>query len=86
MTRMRRTAANRLTAAAAAYALYGHQPGSCGRSTTGNRTRLIVNGGHVEHWLNGARSLNMNSGARLEGQGRIEQICGLCHYGLRRQA
>jgi hypothetical protein len=46
---------NRLTAAAAAYALYGAPAGIVRPFDHWNRTRLIVNGGHVEHWLNGRK-------------------------------
>lgn len=46
---------NRLTAAAAAYALYGAQHGIVRPFDHWNRTRLVVNGGHVEHWLNGRK-------------------------------
>ncbi|HKC17828.1 MAG TPA: DUF1080 domain-containing protein [Steroidobacteraceae bacterium] len=46
---------NRLTAAAAAYALYGAPAGIVRPFDQWNRTRLIVNGGHVEHWLNGRK-------------------------------
>src|SRR5882757_9167880 len=46
---------NRLTAAAAAYALYGAPAGIVRPFDQWNRTRLIVNGAHVEHWLNGRK-------------------------------
>jgi hypothetical protein len=46
---------NRLTAAAAAYALYGAPAGIVRPFGHWNRTRLIVSGGHVEHWLNGRK-------------------------------
>ncbi len=44
---------NRLTAAAAAYALYGAPAGIVRPFDHWNRTRLVVRGAHVEHWLNG---------------------------------
>src|SRR5258707_13427008 len=48
---------NRLTAAAAAYALYGAPAGIVRPFDQWNRTRLIVNGGHVEHLLNGRKGV-----------------------------
>jgi|SRR6267378_191896 len=43
----------RLTAAAAAYALYGAPAGVVLPFDHWNKTRLVVKGTHVEHWLNG---------------------------------
>jgi len=44
---------SRLTAAAAAYALYGAPAGVVLPFDHWNKTRLVVKGTHVEHWLNG---------------------------------
>jgi Domain of Unknown Function (DUF1080) len=44
---------NPLTSAAAAYALYPRSSGAPLPAGDWNTTRLIVNGAHVEHWLNG---------------------------------
>jgi hypothetical protein len=46
---------NRLTAAGSAFALYGGPAGIVRPFDQWNRTRLVVNGAHVEHWLNGQR-------------------------------
>lgn len=46
---------DRLTAAAAAYALYGAPAGIVKPFDHWNRARLVVNGTHVEHWLNGRK-------------------------------
>jgi hypothetical protein len=46
---------NRLTAAAAAYGLYGAPAGVVQPFDHWNRTRLVVRGTHVEHWLNGRK-------------------------------
>src|SRR6202790_390324 len=46
---------NRLTAAAAAYALYGAPAGIVLPFDHWNKTRLVVRGMHVEHWLNGQK-------------------------------
>ena len=46
---------NRLTSAAAAYALYGAPVGVVRPYDQWNRSRVIVKGTHVEHWLNGRK-------------------------------
>jgi hypothetical protein len=46
---------NRLTSAAAAYALYGAPAGVVLPFDHWNKTRIVVNGMHVEHWLNGRK-------------------------------
>ena len=46
---------SRLTAAAAAYALYGPPAGVVRPFDQWNKTRIIVKGNHVEHWLNGRK-------------------------------
>jgi hypothetical protein len=46
---------NRLTSAAAAYALYPPPAGIVKPAGEWNSTRLVVNGAHVEHWLNGQK-------------------------------
>jgi Domain of Unknown Function (DUF1080) len=44
-----------LTAAGSCYALYGVPPGVALPYDHWNRSRLIVKGDHVEHWLNGRK-------------------------------
>lgn len=46
---------NRLTSAAAAYALYAAPAGVARSFDQWNSTRIVVNGAHVEHWLNGKK-------------------------------
>jgi hypothetical protein len=46
---------SRPTAAAAAYALYGAPAGVVLPFDHWNKTRLVVKGTHVEHWLNGRK-------------------------------
>jgi hypothetical protein len=46
---------SRLTAAGAAYALYGAPAGVVLPFDHWNKTRLVVKGNHVEHWLNGKK-------------------------------
>jgi hypothetical protein len=47
--------ANFETSAAAAYALYAPPAGVVKPADEWNSTRIIVNGAHVEHWLNGQK-------------------------------
>lgn len=46
---------NRLTSAAAAYALYAAPAGIVKPADEWNSTRIVVAGAHVEHWLNGKK-------------------------------
>jgi hypothetical protein len=46
---------SRLTAAGAAYALYGAPAGVVLPFDNWNKSRLVVKGNHVEHWLNGKK-------------------------------
>lgn len=46
---------NRLTSAAAAYGLYGAPAGVVQPFDHWNKTRIVVKGSHVEHWLNGRK-------------------------------
>jgi hypothetical protein len=46
---------NRLTAAGSAFALYAVPEGVVRPFDQWNSTRLVVNGAHVEHWLNGQK-------------------------------
>jgi hypothetical protein len=46
---------SRLTAAGSAYGLYGAAAGAVRPFDEWNKTRLVVKGNHVEHWLNGKK-------------------------------
>src|SRR5208282_786858 len=54
---------NRLTAAGAAYALYPAPAGVVMPFDHWNQIRLIVNGKHVEHWLNGRKVVEYELGS-----------------------
>jgi hypothetical protein len=49
---------DRLTSAGAAYALYPPPAGVVKPAGEWNTTRIVVNGAHVEHWLNGQKLLS----------------------------
>lgn len=48
---------SRLTSAGAAYAIYPSPAGIVKPAGEWNSTRIVVNGAHVEHWLNGKKLL-----------------------------
>lgn len=55
---------NRLTSAAADYALYASPKGYLHPAGRWNHTRIVVNGNHVEHWLNGHRMVTYTLGSK----------------------
>ncbi|MBX9928645.1 MAG: DUF1080 domain-containing protein [Gemmatimonadaceae bacterium] len=58
-----RESANRLTAAGANYGLYPSLAGQLRPAGEWNRTRIIVKGPHVEHWLNGTMVVTYELGS-----------------------
>lgn len=52
-----------LTAAGSDYALYGVPPGAAKPFDQWNKTRLVVRGNHVEHWLNGVKVVEYDFGS-----------------------
>jgi hypothetical protein len=52
-----------LTAAGSDYGLYGVPPGVVKPFDQWNKTRLVVRGNHVEHWLNGVKVVDYEFGS-----------------------
>ena len=72
-----------LTAAGSDYALYGVPPNVAKPYDHWNKTRLVVNGNHVEHWLNGVKVVEYDFGSddwkqRVAGS----KFAKYPHYGL----
>jgi hypothetical protein len=76
-------ASNRLTAAAAAYALYGAPAGIVLPFDHWNKTRLVVRGTHVEHWLNGRKVVEYElQSADWKGKVSSSKFAAYPNYGL----
>jgi hypothetical protein len=74
---------NRLTAAAAAYALYAAPSGIVLPFDNWNKTRLVVNGNHVEHWLNGKKVVDYELGSSdWKSKVAASKFAAYPHYGL----
>jgi hypothetical protein len=74
---------NRLTATAAAYALYGAPAGIVLPFDHWNKTRLVVKGMHVEHWLNGQKVVDYEIGsADWKSKVAASKFAAYTHYGL----
>jgi Domain of Unknown Function (DUF1080) len=75
--------ASRLTAAASAYALYGAPAGIVAAYDHWNKTRLVVKGTHVEHWLNGKKVVEYElKSADWKGRVAASKFAVYPHYGL----
>ena len=75
--------AQRETAAGAAYAVYAAPAGVVAPYGHWNRTRLIVQGNHVEHWLNGRRIVEYElKSADWKARVAAAKFSAYPHYGL----
>lgn len=74
---------NPLTSAASAYALYGPPRGIVKPAGEWNKTRIVVAGSHVEHWLNGQKVVEYELGSD-EWKARVaaSKFRKYPHYGL----
>jgi hypothetical protein len=74
---------SRLTAAAAAYALYGPPAGIVLPFDQWNKTRIVLKGAHVEHWLNGQKVVDYEIGsADWKSKVAASKFAAYPHYGL----
>jgi hypothetical protein len=74
---------NRLTAAAAAYALYGPPAGIVLPFDHWNKTRIVIKGKHVEHWLNGQKVVDYElESADWKSKVAASKFAAYPHYGL----
>jgi hypothetical protein len=74
---------SQLTAAASDYALYGAPAGVVLPFDHWNKTRLIVRGTHVEHWLNGRKVVEYEFGSPdWKGKVAASKFAAYPHYGL----
>ena len=72
-----------LTAAGSDYALYGVPPGVAKPFDQWNKTRLVVKGNHVEHWLNGVKVVEYDFGsADWKQRVAASKFAKYPHYGL----
>jgi hypothetical protein len=72
-----------LTSAASAYALYGPPPGIVKPAAEWNKTRIVVSGAHVEHWLNGKKVVEYELGsADWKARVAASKFRKYPHYGL----
>jgi hypothetical protein len=63
---------SRLTAAGSDYAVYASPKGYLHAPGEWNHTRLVVNGNHVEHWLNGHKMVTYEFGS-ADWQARVKK-------------
>jgi hypothetical protein len=77
---------SRLTAAGAAYALYPAPAGVVRPFDQWNSTRIVVNGAHVEHWLNGQKLLEYELwSADWKAKVSASKFAAYANYGLAKQ-
>jgi Domain of Unknown Function (DUF1080) len=74
---------SRLTAAGSVYAVYPASAGAVLPYGHWNRTRLLVQGTHVEHWLNGRKVVEYELGsADWKSRVAASKFAAYPHYGL----
>ena len=72
----------RLTCAGAAYALYPSPPGHLKPVGEWNATRIVANGKHVEHWLNGTKLVEYELESRdWKAKVKASKFVDWPHYG-----
>jgi hypothetical protein len=77
---------NRLTSAGAAYGLYAPPAGVVHPAGEWNSARIIVNGAHVEHWLNGQKLLEYELWSPdWQAKVKASKFAEWPHYGLNRK-
>jgi hypothetical protein len=77
---------NRLSAAAAAYGLYAAPAGIVAPAGEWNTARVVVNGAHVEHWLNGRKVVEYELwSADWKAKVAASKFAKYPHYGLAKQ-
>jgi hypothetical protein len=73
---------NPLTSAGANYALHPAVPGVSKGAGEWNAVRLVVNGTHVEHWLNGTKVVDYELGsADWETRRKASKFADAAQYG-----
>ena len=73
---------SRLTAAGADYGLYPSPAGVVKGPGQWNQVRLVVNGNHVEHWLNGVKVVEYELGSPdWEAKVKASKFASHAHYG-----
>ena len=74
---------SRLTAAAAAYAIYPSPAGVVLPFDHWNKTRIVVRGNHVEHWLNGRKVVEYElQSPDWKSRVAASKFAAYPHYGL----
>jgi len=72
-----------LTLAGADYALYGADAAAAHPYGQWNRTRIVVKGEHIEHWLNGRKVVEYDlGGADWKAKVAASKFAQYPHYGL----
>src|SRR2546425_156104 len=73
---------SRLTAAGADYGLYPSPVGVVKPVGQWNLVRIVVNGSHVEHWLNGVKVVEYELGSPdWEAKVKASKFASHAHYG-----